>query len=120
MENVSRQNGTGRLGWSSDTSPGLRGASEKFDCRILLVSESATDATAVSTLLSDPHHRFLRAKSVEETVALVSNGSADLVLACGALQDLDAIDLCRVLKRSSATRYCPCSFFGLRKIRMRK
>jgi putative two-component system response regulator len=57
--------------------------------------------------VGDTHYRFLRAKSVEEAIALVSNGSVDLVLADGGIRHPGAIDLCRILKRSSATQLFP-------------
>ena len=61
----------------------------------------------ISALLRSARHCLVRVKSVEETVALVSDGSVELVLACGRIGDLGAIELCRLLKRSAATQLLP-------------
>ncbi|MFL6448224.1 MAG: HD-GYP domain-containing protein [Bryobacteraceae bacterium] len=107
MENASRSTGTTALGWSLEATPNLGHRPEKSGCKILFAGQSGPVSAAVSDLVSETNHELLRVQSVEQTLALVSSGHIDLILADTSVDGLSAIELCRVLKRSPATQLLP-------------
>lgn len=107
MENVSPPIRTPALGWSLEATPEQGANSDKSGCQILLAGQAGPATTTISALLSGTNHRLLQAQSVEETLALLSSASVDLVLADSSLEGPGAIDLCALLKRSPATQLLP-------------
>lgn len=107
MENVSRPITTPVLGRSLEATLEQGGIPDKSGGRVLLAGQAGPATAAISSLVSRTNHRLLRAHSVEETLALLSSASVDLILADNSLQGLSAIDLCGLLKRSPATQLLP-------------
>src|SRR4051812_48333220 len=107
MENASRQISIRALGRSLEPTSDQGTGSGKSGYKILLAGQSGPAAIAAAAFLSQTNHRVARVQSLEATLALVSSGSVDLILADSCREGLSAIDLCRILKRSPVTQFLP-------------
>lgn len=107
MENASRQISVPTPGWSLEATLDRREGSDTSGCQILLAGQSGPGAARASSLLSGTNHQVVRVDSVEETLALVSNREVDLILADTSLHGLNAIELCRIVKKSSVAQLLP-------------
>jgi putative two-component system response regulator len=112
MENLSRQISTGAFGGSLEAKSGKGNKPDNSGGKILLTGQSDPIAATLGSLLRGTNHELVRVRSVEECVALVSDTTVDLILAGSNLGDLNAVELCRVLKRSPATQLLPTFVLG--------
>ncbi len=75
--------------------------------KILIVDSSAANRSKLCRILGDAGHEVTEASTTSEAISSISVHRVDLVLVDVAVQELGAVEFCRMLKKAAATQFLP-------------